>query len=331
MSAITGVRSNGSGGPKDPVARGLGTFSFALGVPQITAPGRMSRMIGVRDDARSRMWMRVVGVREIAAGIGIFSDRQPKEWVWARVAGDTMDLALLASALRSPGRSRRPGRTIAATGAVLGAFAADVYDGVRLMRGAGYGEAAEPHEQPMHIEATITVRRDPTECYAFWRDFERFPTFMAHLEDVSAGSGTLSHWKARGPIGMKVAWDAEMTDDVPGERITWRSVEGSRIENSGTVRFVPAPAGQGTEVHVELRYAPPAGAVGATIAKLFGEEPTIQIKDDLRRFKQIVETGEVVRSDGSPEGQLGRRQIKPRPANPLSERERESIRVGGAS
>ena len=110
---MTAVSTNGSMGPADPVAKGLGVFSFALGIPQVLAPGRVNRMIGVRDDMKSRMWMRAVGVREIAAGIGIFSERRPTEWVWARVAGDTMDLALLGSALR--GKTEQPGRTLAAS------------------------------------------------------------------------------------------------------------------------------------------------------------------------------------------------------------------------
>ncbi|MEA2138182.1 MAG: hypothetical protein QOG56_1332 [Solirubrobacteraceae bacterium] len=327
MSAVTAVSKNGGGGPKDPVARGLGAFSFALGVPQITSPGRVNRMIGVRDDARNRMWMRVVGAREIVAGVGIFSERLPKEWVWARVAGDTMDLALLAAALR--GKSPHPTRTLAATGAVIGAFAADVYDGVRLTRDAA--DEPETGAEPVQIAATITVRRDREECYAYWRDFERFPSFMAHLEEVHATHGERSHWKARGPLGMTVAWDAQVTEDVPGERISWSSVEGSKVDNSGSVRFVAAPADQGTEIHLELRYAPPAGAFGATFAKILGEEPAIQCKDDLRRFKQILETGEIARSDGSPEGQLGLRQVKQRPAQPVAAEELDSVDDAGAS
>ncbi|MBA3748984.1 MAG: SRPBCC family protein [Solirubrobacterales bacterium] len=202
---------------------------------------------------------------------------------------------------------------------------------MRLTRESAATHTAEPDEEPVHVKAAITVRRDRDECYAYWRDFERFPSFMAHIEEVTATSPTRSHWQARGALGMKPEWDAEMTADVPGERISWRSIEGSKIDNSGTVRFVAAPGDQGTEIHVELRYAPPAGAVGATIAKLFGEEPAVSVKDDLRRFKQIVETGEVARSDGSPEGQLGRRQLKPRPANPLSDSDLQSTKVGGAS
>jgi uncharacterized membrane protein len=333
---------NGSTAPKDPVAKGLGIFSFALGLPQITAPGRMSRLIGVKDDAKSRMWMRAVGAREIAAGTGILSKRQPTEWVWARVAGDTMDLALLTSALRSKKRSKEPAKTLVATGAVLGAFAADVYDGVRLARGKAappqQDAAAQPAQQhdedkPLHVRRAITVRRDRDELYAIWRDFDRFGEFMAHVEEVRSIGAGRSHWKARGPLGMTAEWEAEITEDVPGERISWRALPGSKVHNEGTVRFVAAPAGQGTEIHLELHYEIPGGAIGATIAKLFGEEPAIGVKDDLRRFKQIVETGEIVRSDGSPEGPLSRRQLKQRPAHPLPEGELETAGAarGGTS
>ncbi|HEY0345564.1 MAG TPA: SRPBCC family protein [Solirubrobacteraceae bacterium] len=323
---MTAVSKNGTAPPEDPLARGLGAFSFALGVPQILAPGRMNRMIGVKDDASSRRWMRVVGIREIAAGVGIFSERRPKEWVWARVAGDTMDLALLGSALR--GKTEQPARTLAATGAVIGAFAADLLDGLKLSREPG-GDGSQ--DEPLEVHGAITVRRHPDEVYAFGHDIERFPSFMAHLEEVRITGGGRSQWTVRGPLGMNVSWDVEITEDVPGERISWRSVEGSKVDGSGTVKFIPAPAGQGTEVHLELRYDVPGGGVAAMMAKLFGEHPEMQLKDDLRRFKQIMETGEVVRSDGSPEGQLNRRMLKQRPAHPLTEDELAGVGSGATS
>ena len=325
---MSSTSKTGNAAPQDQMAKGLGVFSLALGIPQTLAPRRMNRLIGVKDDARSRMLMRAVGVRELAAGVGIFTDRRPTPWIWARVAGDTMDLALLGSALRN--RSRSQTRTLAATGAVAGAFAADVIDGIRLTRAANGGAGSSPEEQqPVQVSAAITVRRDRAEVYALWRDFEGFPDFMAHLEEVRATGQTTSHWKARGPLGMTVEWDAEITDDVPGERIAWRSQEGSKIDNSGSVRFVTAPADQGTELHVDMRYSPPGGAVGATIAKMSGEEPGIQLKDDLRRFKAIAETGEIVRSDGSPDGPIGRRQFKQRPAHPLADDELAAASTNG--
>ena len=287
MTAVS--KTTNGGPPRDNVAKGLGAFSFALGLPQVLAPGRVNRLIGLRDDATTRMWMRAVGMRELVAGAGIFSRRHPAQWLWARVAGDTMDLALLGTALH--GRSEAPNRTLAATGAVAGAFAADLADGLRLTRAR---QEAEPEPGgPMQLRAAITVRRDRQELYAFWRDLGHFPDFMAHLEDVTPTGPDRSHWKAKGPLGMAVEWDAEITEDVPGERIAWRSLEGATVGNSGAVRFVDAPGEQGTEVHVEMRYEIPGGSVGALLAKLLGEEPALQISDDLRRFKQIVETGEI--------------------------------------
>jgi uncharacterized membrane protein len=111
-----------------------------------------------------------------------------------------------------------------------------------------------------------------------------------------------SHWVAKGPAGTSVEWDAEITEDRPGERIAWRSVEGADVENSGAVSFEAAPGGRGTIVRVELEYNPPGGFLGAGLARLFGEEPGQQVDADLRRFKQVMETGEVVVSEGTVPG-----------------------------
>jgi uncharacterized membrane protein len=129
-----------------------------------------------------------------------------------------------------------------------------------------------------------------------------------------------SHWKVSAPAGRTIEWDAETIDDRPNEHIGWRSLPGSPVPNAGAVTFTPAPGNRGTEVRVQLRYEPPAGPLGATVAKLLGEDPHLQAKDDLRRFKQVLETGMVIRSEGSPEGPLTRRMINQRPAQPLPER-----------
>ena len=167
----------------------------------------------------------------------------------------------------------------------------------------------------MQVKAAITVRRPVADIYAFWREFQNLPSFMYHLVSVEPRGEGRSRWQAKAPIG-KVKWDAEVVLDRPNELISWRSLPGARVMNSGTVRFETAPADQGTEIVLEMSYDPPGGAVGATLAKLVGEEPRQQVKDDLRRFKQVMETGEVVRSDGSPEGQAARRHLKQRPARP---------------
>lgn len=177
----------------------------------------------------------------------------------------------------------------------------------------------------MELTATTTVTQPVDEVYAFWRDLERLPTFMAHLDDVRSTGPRTSHWKASAPFGTTVEWEAETVDDVAGERVAWRSLEGADVENSGEVLFVPAPGGRGTEVHVTLRYDAPGGPLGRAVAKYFGEEPSQQLDDDLRRFKQVIETGEVVRSDGAPWGKRARKEFPQRPAQPLSDDEWKEV------
>jgi uncharacterized membrane protein len=151
----------------------------------------------------------------------------------------------------------------------------------------------------MQVREAVTVLRPLDEVYNFWLDFENLPRFMSHLESVRVTGNGRSHWKSKGPAGSHVEWDAEVVDAVPNEMISWRSVENADIANSGSVTFVEAPGDRGTEVHVSLSYDPPGGGVGKMVAKLFGEEPGQQVRSDLKRFKQVMETGEVVHSDSS--------------------------------
>lgn len=154
----------------------------------------------------------------------------------------------------------------------------------------------------MDVKQAITVNRPPQDLYQFWHDFANLPRFMEHLESVQVTGERRSHWTAKAPAGQTVEWDAEIVDDRPGELIAWRSLDGASVENSGAVRFTPAPGDRGTEVRVELQYSLPGGALGAAVAKLFGEEPAQQVADDLRHFKQVMETGEITRSDASAKG-----------------------------
>jgi uncharacterized membrane protein len=170
--------------------------------------------------------------------------------------------------------------------------------------------------------SSITINAPAATVYDTWRDFNRLPTFMYHLESVATTGDGRSHWIAKAPAGTTVEWDAEMVQEEPGSRLAWRSLEGSDIENAGEVRFAKAPRDQGTEVHVALAYRAPAGAVGVAVAKLFGEEPHQQLMDDLRRFKQLIETGEVTRSDGTPVGTSAGKQLRQRPAQPLDDKAR---------
>jgi uncharacterized membrane protein len=165
-------------------------------------------------------------------------------------------------------------------------------------------DRAKRHQRAGHgsrsvaVGASITINRSPGEVYRFWRNLSNLPAFMLHVESVRESAGH-SYWQAKGPVGSTFEWEAEITDDRPEQRIAWRSSEGADVPNHGSVAFVAEPRGVGTEVHVELAFEPPGGALGAGLARLFDELPEQWLRNDLRRLKQILETGEVVRSDAS--------------------------------
>jgi uncharacterized membrane protein len=289
----------------------MGLFSVGLGLAQLASPRRMVKAIGVEDTDRNRDTMLALGLRELTSGVGILGPGNTAGWLQARVGGDIMDLALLAGAFRSDDRDR--GRLNLALAAVAGALVLDVLAARRARDRSGengdqqpsgrelYGEAdtAVTHAGPGHVARSVTISQPVETVYAFWHDFENLPRFMDHLESVRVTSDRESHWVAKAPAGTTVAWDAETVEDRPNELIAWRSLPSASVPNSGEVRFVEASGGRGTEVHVELRYDPPAGKLGALVAKLFGEEPGQQVAGDLRRLKQVLETGEVVHSDAS--------------------------------
>ena len=150
----------------------------------------------------------------------------------------------------------------------------------------------------VRVERVTTINKPVHEVYEFWREFQNFPRFMRHLESVEVLDGRRSRWRAKAPAGRTVEWEAEMLEEREDEWIAWRSLPGSQIQNSGSVRFSPAPGARGTEVRVQLQYSPPAGRIGRSLAWMFGEEPEQQIHDDLHRFKQLMETGEIPLSDG---------------------------------
>jgi uncharacterized membrane protein len=159
-----------------------------------------------------------------------------------------------------------------------------------------------PASRGIKVEKSVTINKSPEELYRFWRNFENLPRFMDHLESVHVTGGNRSHWVAKAPAGSSVEWDAEIYNEKENELIAWRSLEGADVASAGSVHFQAAPGGRGTEVKVVLKYDPPGGVVGATIARLFGEEPSQQIEDDLRRFKQVMETGETATTAGQSSG-----------------------------
>jgi uncharacterized membrane protein len=192
------------------------------------------------------------------------------------------------SALAAYGISRRSksGAALAAAGGLL------VYGGSRI--------TSQPAE--IHAESSFTVNVSPEEAYRFWSDLENLPRFMAHLQSVRKLDDRRSEWTARGPMQLRIAWNAEITDRRENEWIVWRSEAGSLFRNSGSVQFRPAPGNRGTEVTVALRYEPPAGGAGKAFARLFGKDPSQAIFEDLRHFKQLIETGEIPTTVGQPHG-----------------------------
>jgi uncharacterized membrane protein len=157
-----------------------------------------------------------------------------------------------------------------------------------------------PHT--IHTQKTFTIMRPVQEVYAFWRNFENLPRIMRHLENVRVLNGRYSHWTARGPVNSRMEWDAELIDERENEFLVWRSCAGADIENRGSVQFISALNGEATEISVAIEYLPPAGRLGAVFAKLFGEDPEQQIREDLRHFKALMEAGEIPTVDGQPHG-----------------------------
>jgi uncharacterized membrane protein len=153
----------------------------------------------------------------------------------------------------------------------------------------------------VHVKKSVTINKSPAELYQFWRNFENLPQFMTHLESVKTTGEKTSRWVAKAPLGASVEWDAEITSERENERIGWKSIEGSEIPNSGVVEFLPT-SNRGTEVRVVLTYEPPAGYFGSLVARLFGEEPNQQVAEDLRRFKRLMESGTIMKTEGQPSG-----------------------------
>jgi uncharacterized membrane protein len=317
------------------LARALGWLSIGLGLAEIAAPRAVARAIGVGEgadgtdrlaglrslarearealplgrstpetlaerlslDADRNALLRLFGLREIGTGLAIFAQPSTPRWLWARVLGDVLDLAFLA--FQSPHADRR--RLTTAATAVAGVTALDVLSAVKLGERHSPSRSLQP-DGSVRIVESIAVNRSPSDCYAFWRNLPNLSRILGHLEEVEVTGERTSRWRAKAPAGTDVEWSSEITRDDPGQLIVWSSIAGSGIENDGSVRFQPGPKGRGTLVRVSLRYRPPAGAVGTLVAQLFGKEPEQQLRGDLRRFKQFLETGEVLTTEGQPAG-----------------------------
>jgi uncharacterized membrane protein len=158
-----------------------------------------------------------------------------------------------------------------------------------------------PHGQGVKIERSIVVNKSPEELYHFWRDAENLPRFMSHVATVQT-LGSRSRWKMKSVAGTEVEWDAEIVNDKPNELIAWRTLEGAQVDHAGSVHFERLAGDHGTKVKVVMEYRPPAGNIGVAMAKLFGDEPEQILDTDLRRFKQLMETGDMASAEHGPRG-----------------------------
>jgi uncharacterized membrane protein len=220
------------------------------------------------------------------------------------------------------GQNERVASLVAGGGLLLGAIVRPSRASIALAAGGGYlilrgltghclvyeamgiSRAGERGQEGIQVERSLTIERPRQEIYEYWRQFQKLPTFMQHLQSVTVLDDKRSHWVAKAPLGQCVEWDAEIYDQREAEMIAWRSLPGSDVENTGIVTFKDAPGGRGTEVHVQIKYNPPGGSATAAFAAIVGEEPNQQVREDLRRFKQIMEAGEAITTFGQTSGRV---------------------------
>src|SRR5579883_725271 len=270
------------GGVGRQLANGLGWFSIGLGVAELVAPRAMEKVIGVRDRDRRRNVLRAYGMREIAAGVGILSMPSRPEWLWTRVAGDIVDLASLGQAFAL--RDAKRGRVAAATAAVLGVTALDVLCGTQLSR-----------RKPFRASATVLIGKKPEELYPFWRDLSNVVQLEPYLESVRPLADDRWRWTARIGGGPALEVDTEIVRDQPNQYIEWRSPEGSATRLRAAIRFTPAAGDRGTLERSEVEIDGPL-ALLAKPASAAGIGPELRLEQHLRRFKQLMETGEIARA-----------------------------------
>jgi uncharacterized membrane protein len=216
----------------------------------------------------------------IAAGTGLalygLSRLRQKGWLWAGFGGLLLRRGITAHC--------------------------DVYDAIGVNTAGSDTRAALRGARGVNVLESVTINRSIAELYRFWRNLENLPHFMRHLESVEKMTDSISRWRAKGPAGSTVEWEAEIYNEVPDKLIAWRSLEGSTVISAGSVNFDAAGPGRGTRVTVHLQYSPPGGKLGAKVAKLFRADAETEIREDLRRFKQLLEAGEVPTTTGQPRG-----------------------------
>lgn len=297
ISGTSNGQSSASTAPEmESLSRALGWLSLGLGLAQVAAPSKVAQLIGVDDDDNTITVMRLVGAREIASGIGILTQPKPTPWLWSRVGGDAMDLVLLRSAMSSPRADQN--RVSAATAAVLGIAAVDMLASSRTMVEPS-AQHAPGQARDVRAATAVTVNAAKDAVFAVWQGFQSLPRFMSDGASIEVLDDRRSRWTLSAPAGITLEWEIEITESRPNELISWRTVAGSSVTAAGMVQFRDAPGNRGTEVVFDIHFNPPGGGLGRKVAQPFADALGTKIGNDLRRFKQLIELGEIVHSDDS--------------------------------
>lgn len=216
---------------------------------------------------------------------------------------------IAGGALAVFGLSRRttPGFVLAAAGGAL------AYAGWRTNF---------PQQDESLARGSVLVNCSPEEAYGRYRKFEELPNFMYHLKSVTKTGERQYRWVALGPVGIPIQWDAEIVDERENEFLSWRTLPGSELTAAGSVRFEKAPGGRGTIVTAITHFDHPAGKLGHAIARLFGKDPSFLIQQDLRRFKSLIEAGEIATTEGQTHGPRSLKGVVAKLADPDRPRSR---------
>ncbi len=279
------------------MAKALGWFSLGLGLAQVAAPRQVAQLIGLPGDEEDQRVMRLVGAREIASGVRHPGSGQTHALVVEPSRrGCHGPGACSRSAMDSPRTDKD--RVATATLAVLGITAADLLASTRMT-----AEPNAPYQamqaRDVHATAAVTVQAPINEVFGYWDGFQSLPRFMSDAASVQITGDRQSHWRLSAPAGLSLEWDAQITDSRPNEEISWRTADGASVTAEGVVRFRTAPGNRGTQVIFDARFSPPGGELGKKIAQPLADALGTKIGNDLRRFKQLVELGEIVHSDDS--------------------------------
>jgi uncharacterized membrane protein len=279
------------------VAAALGWFSVGLGLTEAVATRHLSRFLGLEGRASV---VRVFGLREIATGVGVLSQRNLPLGLWARVVGDALDLAMLGSALSSAQGKR--GRVIGALAMVGAITALDVAYARRLSESRRGNKASAASAAQ---ERSITVGKPADALYRLWHDPAAIAQIMGSVAEVTpaGGDGRLC-WVAHAPLGLDLRWETETVEDRAGESLHWRSLPGAAVFNEGLVRFRPAPGDWGTEVTLRILLATPGGEA---LSKIADGASKLVLGQVLHRFKSLAETGEIPTLAGQPAAREGGR------------------------